>query len=75
VFWNIAIQKIGDYEDIRLFESSKLLILGNLNKKKVTRGRIGDFLSRVMKEEEEKYHFIISGLWRSEDGSNRAFDP
>jgi hypothetical protein len=69
------IQKIGDYEDIRWFESSKLPIPGNPNKKKVTRGRTGDFLSRVVKAEEEKYHFGISGLRRPEDGSDRAFDP
>jgi hypothetical protein len=52
--------KIKDYEDIRWFESSKLSIPGNLNKKKVTHGRKGDFLSRVVKAEEEKYHFGIS---------------
>jgi hypothetical protein len=75
VFRNIEIHKIGDYEDIRWFESSKLPIPKNLNKKKAIHGRTGDFLSRVVKVEEEKYHFGISGLWRSEDGRDRSFDP
>ena len=75
MFQNIVIWKNGDYEDIRWFKSSKLPIPGNPNKKKTTCGRTGDFLSRVVKADEEKYHFIISGLRRPEDGSDRAFDP
>jgi hypothetical protein len=56
-------------------ESSKLPIPGNPKQEKATRGRTGDFLSRFMKAEEEKYHFGISGLRRPEDGGDRVFDP
>jgi hypothetical protein len=43
------------------------------NKGEATRGRTGGFLSRFVGNNEEKYHFGISGLRRSEGGEDIEF--
>ena len=44
------------------------------NKEKATRGRVGDFLSRIAKVEEKKYHIGISEVWRPKGGEDIDFE-